>query len=65
MAREGVLGAGYCLDSLFGNFGGNAFIRVSEKHILTPKFQNKGVSVGLTSIRTLSLLLFGALSRKG
>lgn len=35
---------GYCLDSLFGNFGGNAFIRECEKAPQLPNSRTKEVS---------------------
>lgn len=39
---ERLLGARYCLASVFENFGENVFIMESEKATPTPKFQNKG-----------------------
>lgn len=58
--REGMLGAMYCLASLFENFEKNVFIRESGKAILALKFQNKGGQWELQA--SCTLFLFGARS---
>lgn len=59
--KEGVIGAGHCLDSLIGNFGENIVVMASEKAAPTPKFQNKEFSGNYRHLAP-SVSLFGALS---
>lgn len=52
-----MLGAMYCLASLFENFEKNVFIKESGKAIPTPKFQNKGGHWKLQASCTVSFSL--------
>lgn len=54
--REGVLGVGYGLDSLVGNFGGNAFITEHEMRYPNSEIPEQRMSVGTAGVCPLPLV---------